>query len=135
MSTAYKPPDYSTVSLCLIVDGAASTIAFLKQVLDAVELRRFADETGRLVHAEVRIGHRSDDCRSGAAARLRHRRTCRYVPDVDETYNRALEAGAVLVQEPVRKENGGVAWGFGPGLYPLPDSEARSKRMMEMEEV
>ena len=87
------------------------------------------------MHAEVRIGHRSDDCRSGAAARLRHRRTCRYVPDVDETYNRALEAGAVLVQEPVRKENGGVAWGFGPGLYPLPDSEARSKRMMEMEEV
>ncbi len=30
-----------------------------------------------------------------------------YVPDVDETYNRALEAGAVPVQEPVRKETGG----------------------------
>ena len=58
-----------------------------------------------------------------------------YVPDVDATYRRALEAGAIPVQEPVRKENGGVAWGFGPGLYPLPDSEARSKRMMEMEEV
>ena len=43
-----------------------------------------------------------------------------YVPDVDATYRRALDAGAVAVQEPVKKEDedkrggvkdaGGTTW-------------------------
>jgi uncharacterized glyoxalase superfamily protein PhnB len=43
-----------------------------------------------------------------------------YVPDVDDTYNRALAAGGVSVQEPVKKEDddkrggvmdpGGTTW-------------------------
>jgi uncharacterized glyoxalase superfamily protein PhnB len=43
-----------------------------------------------------------------------------YVPDVDATYRRALDAGAVSVQEPVKKEDedkrggvkdaGGTTW-------------------------
>jgi uncharacterized glyoxalase superfamily protein PhnB len=43
-----------------------------------------------------------------------------YVPDVDETYRRALEAGATSVQKPVKKEDedkrggvkdsGGTTW-------------------------
>ena len=55
MSTSYKPNNYNTVSPYLIVDGAAATIDFLKQVFGATELRRFADESGKLMHAEVRI--------------------------------------------------------------------------------
>ena len=114
MSTAYKPPDYSTVSPYLIVEGAASTIAFLEQVLDAVELRRFEDQTGRLVHAEVQIGDTvlmiADQAPPHWPASPSHVHV--YVPDVDATYSRALEAGAVAVQEPVRKadedKRGGV---------------------------
>jgi uncharacterized glyoxalase superfamily protein PhnB len=55
MSTSYKPKDYTTVSPYLIVNGASSTIDFLKRVFDAIELRRFPDAAGKLMHAEVRI--------------------------------------------------------------------------------
>jgi PhnB protein len=55
MSTSYKPNNYSTVSPYRIVDGASATIDFLKCVFGAVELRRFPDAAGKLLHAEVRI--------------------------------------------------------------------------------
>lgn len=51
----HKPANYSTVSPYLIVNGADATIEFLKQVFDAVELRRFSDDSGKIMHAEVRI--------------------------------------------------------------------------------
>ena len=44
-----------TVSPDPIVQGADATIDFLKRVFGAVELRRFPGESGRLMHAEVRI--------------------------------------------------------------------------------
>jgi len=52
----FKPDNYSTVSPYLIVDGADATIGFLKAVFGAVELRRFPDDRGKVMHAEVRIG-------------------------------------------------------------------------------
>jgi len=55
MSSSHKPANYSTVSPYLIVDGASSTIAFLVSVFGAVELRRFPNAAGKLMHAEVRI--------------------------------------------------------------------------------
>jgi hypothetical protein len=55
MESQYKPANYSTVSPYLIVNGADATIDFLKRVFGAIELRRFPDESGKLMHAEVRI--------------------------------------------------------------------------------
>ena len=52
MSISHKPNNYSTVSPYLIVDGASGTIDFLKRVFGAVELRRFPDAAGKLIHAE-----------------------------------------------------------------------------------
>ena len=43
----HKRANYSTVSPYLIVNGADATIDFLKRVFDAVELRRFPDDTGK----------------------------------------------------------------------------------------
>jgi uncharacterized glyoxalase superfamily protein PhnB len=37
------------------VDGADATIEFLVEVFGAVEVRRFADPKGKVLHAEVRI--------------------------------------------------------------------------------
>jgi PhnB protein len=121
MPSSYKPQAYSSVSPYLIVDGASRTIDFLVQVFDAVELRRFPDQNGKLMHAEVRIDDTVVMLADGAAdwppisANVHV-----YVADVDATYRRALDAGAISVQEPVKKDDadkrggvkdaGGTTW-------------------------
>lgn len=121
MTTSYKPTDYSTVSPYLIVAGASATIDFLKQVFGATELRRFPDPSGKLMHAEVRIGDTVVMVADGAEGwppvpSYVHV----YVSDVDAIYKRALAAGATSVQEPVKKDDedkrggvkdaGGTTW-------------------------
>jgi len=121
MNKNHKPGNSSTVSPYLIVDGANKTIEFLKDVFDAVEVRRFADAEGKLRHAEVRIDDSvimvADDAPGWPPIQAY---VHIYVPDVDATYRRALDAGAVAVQEPVKKEDedkrggvkdaGGTTW-------------------------
>jgi PhnB protein len=121
MPSSYKPDNYSTVSPYLIVDGAEGTIDFLVKVLGAVELRRFPDAAGRIMHSEVRIEDTVlmvADGAEGWPPVPSHVHV--YVDDVDATYRRALEAGATSVQEPVKKEDadkrggvkdaGGTTW-------------------------
>lgn len=119
--TAYKPEDYSTVSPYLIVNGADETIQFLATVFGATELRRFPDANGKLRHAEVRI----DDsiimlADSAEGWPPLPANVHIYVQDVDAIYKRALKAGAMSVQEPVKKDDadkrggvkdaGGTTW-------------------------
>jgi uncharacterized glyoxalase superfamily protein PhnB len=119
--SSHKPERYPSVSPYLVVDGAARTIDFLTEVFGAVELRQFPDPDGALMHAEVRI----DDsvvmlADSTAEWPPVPSYVHVYVPDVDATYQRALDAGAVSVQEPVQKKDedrrggvrdaGGTTW-------------------------
>jgi PhnB protein len=121
MNGSYKPAGYNSASPYLVVAGASDTIDFLARVFGAVELRRFPDAEGRLLHAEVRIDDTVVMIADGNDAwppvpSYVHV----YVSDVDETYRRALEAGAASVQEPVKKEDedkrggvrdaGGTTW-------------------------
>jgi uncharacterized glyoxalase superfamily protein PhnB len=122
MNEPYKPSDYTSVSPYLIVDGAGNTIEFLKRAFEAVELRRFPGEAGRVMHAEVRIDDTvimlSDAAPPEWPTVPSHVHV--YVRDVDATYRRALEAGAVSVQEPAKKQDadkrggirdaGGTTW-------------------------
>lgn len=121
MAVSHKPENYSTVSPYLIVNGASETIAFLERVFGAVELRRFPDESGKLMHSEVRIDDTVlmiADGAEGWPPLQSHVHV--YVADVDATYRFALEAGAESVQEPVRKQDedkrggvkdaGGTTW-------------------------
>jgi uncharacterized glyoxalase superfamily protein PhnB len=121
MSSSHKPLGYTTVSPYLIVDGASQTIDFLVRVFGAVELRRFPDSTGKLMHAEVRIGDTVvmiADGGEGWPPIPSHVHI--YVSEVDAVYRRALEAGATSVQEPVKKDDedkrggvkdsGGTTW-------------------------
>ena len=121
MSQTYKPENYNTVSPYLIVDGADRTIEFLKAVFGAAELRRFADDAGNIMHAEVRIDDTVIMLADGAEGWPpvpSHVHI--YVNDVDTIYRRAIEAGAISVQEPVKKDDadkrggvqdtGGTTW-------------------------
>lgn len=118
----HKPANYSAVSPYLIVDGADATIAFLKRVFDAIELRRFPDDSGQIIHAEVRIDDTvimlADPAPPDWPAISSYVHI--YVSDVDATYRKALDAGAASVQEPVKKQDedkrggvkdaGGTTW-------------------------
>jgi PhnB protein len=114
MSKAFKPDDYTSVSPYLVVDGAQATIDFLKQVFDATELRRYADDSGRLMHAEVRIddtvvmlGDAAPPDWPAVPADVHV-----YVSDVDAVYRNALAAGATSVQDPVKKQDEDKRGGF-----------------------
>ena len=121
MSVAYKPEGYTSVAPYLVVDGAVRTINFLTRVFGATELRRYPTPDGRILHAEVRIGDTVvmvADGNAGWPPIGAHVHV--YVPDVDATYQRALQAGAMSVQEPKKKDDadrrggvkdaGGTTW-------------------------
>lgn len=122
MTTAHKPSGYTSISPYLIVNGASETIEFLKRVFGAVELRKFPSDSGKLMHAEVRIDDTvvmlADASPPEWSAMPSYVHV--YVPDVDATYRLALEAGATSVQEPVKKQDedkrggvkdpGGTTW-------------------------
>lgn len=119
---SYKPSGYNTVSPYLIVDGASGTIDFLVEVFGAEEIRRFPYENGKIMHAEVRIDDSvvmlSDGAAGGGASNPSSVHI--YVPDVDATYQRAIDAGAESVQAPIKKDDpdkrggvrdsGGTTW-------------------------
>jgi PhnB protein len=119
----YKPDSYNAVSPYLVVDGAEATIRFLTDVFGAQLLRSYPGEGGRVMHAEVRIDDTvvmvADAVPPGWPA-IAAGHVHVYVPDVDATYRKALEAGAVSVQEPVQKQDedkrggvrdaGGTTW-------------------------
>jgi PhnB protein len=50
------PDGYHTATPYLIVSGAAKAIEFYKQAFGAKELMRLADPTGKVGHAEIKIG-------------------------------------------------------------------------------
>lgn len=121
MSTSFKPAGYNSVSPYLVVSHASATIDFLRQAFDAVEIRRFAGPDGRVMHAEVRVDDTVvmvADAAEGWPAVEAHVHV--YVADVDESYRRAIAAGGVSVQEPIKKddadrrsgvkEGGGSTW-------------------------
>jgi PhnB protein len=118
---SFKPPGQNSVSPYLVVTDAAATIKFLQAVFDAAVLRTFPDAQGRLRHAEVRIDDTVvmlADAAPQWPAIGAHVHV--YVPAVDETYARALQAGATSVQAPVKKDDedrrggvkdaGGTTW-------------------------
>lgn len=113
MTSLYKPEGYTSVAPYLVVDGAVQTLDFLVRVFDAEELRKFSGPDGRLMHAEVRIDDTvimMGDAAEGWPAHPSHVHI--YVPDVDVTYKRALEAGATSLQEPIQKDDPDKRGGF-----------------------
>ncbi|MGB3337232.1 MAG: VOC family protein [Devosia sp.] len=98
----YKPAGHNSLSPYLIVDDAQVTLDFIKAVfgVEPEMIHRTGD--GGIGHAEIRI----DDTivmvgqmPGGATGAHVHV----YVPDVDDSFARARDAGGKVVQEPVQK--------------------------------
>jgi PhnB protein len=105
MSSGCKPQGYNDVSVYVVAEGAQKVVDFLKKTFDAGELRRFDTPDGKIMHGEVRIGDTVVMIADGGGNYPAFPVWLHvYVPDVDATYKKALAAGGVSVQAPVRKE-------------------------------
>lgn len=104
MTTIYKPDGYASVSVYIMAEGAQRVVDFLVQTFDATTLRRMDNADGTIMHIEVLI----DDtvimiAEAGGDFPGFPVWIHVYVPDVDATYQQALAAGGLSVQEPVQK--------------------------------
>ncbi|SMG21903.1 VOC family protein [Paraburkholderia susongensis] len=100
----WKPENYPSMSPYLICSDGDALIGFVEQVFGGVLVRRFDRPDGSLMHAELRI----DDSvlMLGGGATSAHSAAPHihlYVPDVMAAFDRAVAAGATVVQEPQRK--------------------------------
>jgi PhnB protein len=105
------PEGYHSVTPYLIISGAAKAIDFYAKALGATEVMRL-DHGGKIGHAEVKIGDshimladefpemgaRSPQSLGGTPVGI-----CLYVPNVDELFKRAVDAGA-KVERPVQDQ-------------------------------
>jgi PhnB protein len=105
MSTSPIPAGYHSLTPYLIVNGAAQAIEFYKTVFDAQELFRLQGGPGKIAHAELLIGDShlmlADEFPEMEAHGPAHYggsplSLMVYVPDAEEAFFKALEAGASL---------------------------------------
>ena len=129
MVTKAKPiPDgFHTATPYMIIRDAARAIDFYKQAFGAVEIYRHADTSGKVRHAQIRIGDSpfmlADEfpefsaCRSPLALGGSPLHIYLYVENVDAVINQALAAGATSLM-PVMDQfygdrSGGLTDPFG----------------------
>ena len=127
--TSYAPAGHHTVTPYVIVSDARAAIEFYGRAFGAVQTQLTTDETGKVRHAEVRIGDspvmlaETFEFRGVSAANpaAMDGRTSMhiylYVPDVDALFAQAIAAGAREVM-PVADQvygdrSGGVVDPFG----------------------
>ncbi len=137
MIMAVKPiPDgYHTVTPYLLVQGVPALIDFLNKAFDATENECFMRPDGTIQHAEVRIG--DSQIMLAEASAVFPAMPCTlhvYVSDIDATYKRALEAGAMLVMAPMDQfygdRSGGVKDASGNYWWIATHKEDVSKEEM-----
>ncbi|MBC7833631.1 MAG: VOC family protein [Phycisphaerales bacterium] len=105
------PEGFTSITPHLIIKGAAKALDFYKKAFGAEEVMRLAcDQTGALMHAEIRIGNAvvmlADEFPSmgaispstlGGSGVTIHL----YVQDVDAAFKKAVAAGATGVMPPM----------------------------------
>jgi PhnB protein len=101
---SYKPAGYNAVSPYFIVEDASRFVQLLKNLFDAVELRRYERPNGTIMHLELKLDDSvimlSEATEEYPANKfLMHY----YVVDAKATYQKALDLGCEGLQEPVQK--------------------------------
>jgi uncharacterized glyoxalase superfamily protein PhnB len=91
----------------LVVPDAARLLAFLRDAFGAVEIMNVPRPGGGVQHAEVSVGDARVEMADGTAEYpSRNGALHLYVPDADETYERALAAGGASLYAPVDQPYG-----------------------------
>jgi PhnB protein len=152
VSTVNPIPDhYPRVTPHLSIAGAAEAIDFYTSVLGGTERMRMAMPDGTIAHAEIEIGgsvvmigdenwpggHEPSPATLGGSPVA----LFVYVEDVDEVFERALQNGAVTVEEPEDHFYGdrvamfddpyGHRWNIATHIEDVPPEEME-RRMAEM---
>jgi len=109
------PAGYTTLTPFLVIDGAPRAIEFYGTVFAAEVVTRLDGTDGSVQHAELDFGdgrlQLSDPApglgltapeRTGSVSQS----IAIYCPDVDDTYQRAIKAGATSIAKPVTFVNG-----------------------------
>lgn len=118
MSDQYRPKNHNSVSPYLIVPDVKYTLDFLTVVFNAEVLDATRDKAGNINHGSVKIddsvimmGRASDQFKALPCM------THIYVPDVDATFQKALDQGATPMMEPADQfygdRSGGVKDKYG----------------------
>ncbi len=101
------PTQYNRVMPYMIIPNAAEFIVFMKDVFGAEEQMIVPREEGVIMHGELRIGDAvimfADATEQFTA---RPAGIFIYVESVDDTYKKAIAAGAVSVMEPGKQPYG-----------------------------
>lgn len=101
-ATHFIPKDFHSIVPELVVKNAANAIEFYKKALGAEELIRMPGPDGNIMHSELKIGDsvfflteenpkmatKSPQSLGGSTGTLTV-----YVPDVDSSFRKALDAG------------------------------------------
>lgn len=151
MSTSPIPAGYHSLTPYLIVNGAAQAIEFYKTVFDAQELFRLQGGPGKIAHAELLIGDShlmlADEFPEMEAHGPAHYggsplSLMVYVPDAEEAFFKALEAGASLKRPLADQFYGdrsgmvvdpfGHTWTIATHIEDVPPEEM-TRRMAEFE--
>jgi len=135
MGVKKVPEGYGTVTPYLVNNGVAKVITFVKEVFDAEEIfPPMKREDGSIQHAEVRIGNSrimlgESSGPSGPIPAMLYL----YVDDVDATYRKAVQAGAISISEPKNqfygdrsagvKDVAGNFWYIATHVEDVPPSE------------
>ena len=101
----FAPEGLGTVVPFLLPPNARALIDFLKQAFGAEEMAVF-EESGRVVHAAVRIGDAVMEMGEPHEVQSLPSRFFLYVEDCDAWYRRAVAAGATSLQEPTDQPYG-----------------------------
>ena len=101
----FKPAGYNSLSPYFIVDDCWRMVELLKGIFNAEELRKYELPDGTIMHMELKIDDSvimiADSSKEYPANNLLIHV---YVPDVRETFKKAISLGCQSVQEPENKE-------------------------------
>lgn len=111
------PEGYQQVMPYLIIENAAGFISFMQKVFGAKETHKRMRDEHKIMHAEIMIGE-SKIMLADATERYKPQNAgfFIYVENADETFARAIESGAEVVDQLANQtygRSGGVIDPFG----------------------